>query len=159
MKLSALKNNLEGLKEIKFQLPNGSFVESHFHVTEVGEIEKRFIDCGGKLRKETTVNFQLWSSIDFHHRLGAQKLNSIIGLAEKQLLIGDFEIEVEYQQDTIGKYGLDFDAQNRTFKLTQKKTDCLAKEDCGIPVTKIKTKLAELVSTEKGCCTPGGGCC
>lgn len=158
MKLLELKSTLENLQEVKFKLPNGEFVESHFHVTEVGEIEKRFIDCGGVLRKETTVNFQLWSSIDFDHRLGVKKLDDIIALSEKQLSIGDHEIEVEYQQGTIAKFGLEFNSTAKHFELTNKQTDCLAKDNCGIPVEKLKVKLSELVSSESSC-TPGGGCC
>ena len=158
MKLSELKNSLEGLEIVKFQLPNGQLVESHFHVTEVGEIEKRFIDCGGTMRKENTVNFQLWSSDDFDHRLGAQKLNSIIELSEKQLLIGNHEIEVDYQQETIGKYGLEYNSDESVFMLTEKQTDCLAKDNCGIPETKEKVELSAMVNSDAAC-TPGGGCC
>lgn len=159
MKLSELKKELNNIEEVRFQLPNGKFVESHFHVTEIGEIVKRFIDCGGTMRNETVVNFQLWSSIDIYHRLGAEKLNSIIELSETKLGIGDHEIEVEYQQGTIAKYSLNFDSDQQCFVLENKQTDCLAKDNCGIPVEKIKTKLVDLVSPEGECCTPGGGCC
>jgi len=38
MKLSEVKKALESVNEIKFELPNGSFVPVHFHVTEVGSI-------------------------------------------------------------------------------------------------------------------------
>ena len=48
MKLSEIKQHLQNLKTIAFQLPNGDLVPAHFHVTEVGQISKRFIDCGGK---------------------------------------------------------------------------------------------------------------
>ena len=61
---------------------------------------------------------------------------SIIELAEKQLGLGDLEIEVEYQgSDTIAKYSL-VAGENGTLLLTSKHTDCLAKSDCGIPVPK-----------------------
>ena len=51
MKLSQVKAILKDVKTISFQLPDNSLVPSHFHVTEVGEITKRFIDCGGTVRK------------------------------------------------------------------------------------------------------------
>ncbi len=159
MKLSEFKTALSSVEEVKFQLPNGKFVESHFHVTEVGAIEKRFIDCGGTVRNESVVNFQLWSSIDIYHRLGAEKLNGIIELSEKQLGIGDHEIEVEYQQDTIAKFGLEFNEQGKYFRLLSKQTDCLAKDNCGIPVEKVKKQLSALVSTGDNCCSPESGCC
>ena len=50
MKLSEVKSALKSLETIGFQLPDGSLVPSHFHVTEVGKVSKHFIDCGGTLR-------------------------------------------------------------------------------------------------------------
>ena len=47
MKLSEIKSVLENLETISFELPNGELVPNHFHVTEVGQITKDFIDCGG----------------------------------------------------------------------------------------------------------------
>jgi hypothetical protein len=67
---------------------------------------------------------------------------NIIELSKKVLELGDLEIEVEYQAETIGKFGLDFDGKN--FLLTSKQTDCLAKDQCGIPVEKPKKKLSEI---------------
>ena len=49
-----------GTPDTFFELPNGNKVSNHFHVTEVGEITKHFIDCGGKERVEKVVNFQLF---------------------------------------------------------------------------------------------------
>lgn len=155
MKLSEVKNKLSGLQEVRFQLPNGTFVPNHFHVTEVGEVTKDFIDCGGTVRREKAINFQLWEAGDFDHRLAPEKLVSIISLAEKVLHLGDWDVEVEYQGDTIGKYGIDFNGQH--FKLVSKTTNCLAEDACGIPAAKPKMKLSELPSTNS--CTPGGGCC
>ena len=59
MKLSKIKEILPQLGNVQFQLENGNFVPEHFHVTEVGIITKDFIDCGGKIRHEKTINFQL----------------------------------------------------------------------------------------------------
>lgn len=157
MKLSAIKNTLSRLDKVAFQLPNGEFVPSHFHVTEVGVIQKRFIDCGGTLRSETVVNFQLWEADDFDHRLAPQKLNNIIALSEEKLGIEDWEVEVEYQGETIGKYGLDFNGSH--FLLTTKMTDCLAKENCGIPEQKPRIRLSAIGAADGNSCTPGSGCC
>ena len=156
MKLSEIKNHLAQLKTIAFQLPDGRLVEEHFHVTEVGEVTKHFIDCGGTVRHEKVINFQLWSADDYNHRLHPEKLMNIIDLSEKTLGLGDLDIEVEYQGDSIMKFGLDFDGTN--FLLTSKKTDCLAKDKCGIPEKK-KVELVDLAAKTQNTCTPGGGCC
>ncbi len=151
MKLSEIKKHLSTATGVNFQLPNGTFVQEHFHVTEVGVVHKNFIDCGGKVREEKLANFQLWNADDTDHRLKPEKLIKIIALSEQVLGMEDLEIEVEYQSDTIGKYGLDHDGNN--FLLTAKQTDCLAKDNCGVPEKK-KVSLSELQNTKQACCTP-----
>lgn len=155
MKLSEIKKQLSNLDSVGFELPNGTFVPEHFHVTEVGLITKNFIDCGGKVRKETVVNFQLWNANDFEHRMKPQRLLDIIALSEKVLGIEDYEVEVEYQAETIGKYDIDFNG--KTFTLLNKQTACLAQDNCGIPAEKQKVKLSDIPTQSS--CTPGGGCC
>ena len=157
MRLSELKKQLETLSELQFELPGGTFVPKHFHVTEVGQINKHFIYCGGTVRTEKNVNLQLWEAGDFDHRLAPQKLINIIDLSEKTLGIEDAEIEVEYQSNTIGKYGLEFNGKN--FVLTTRQTACLASDSCGAPAGKTKMNLSDLQNQSKSCCTPGGGCC
>ncbi len=157
MLLSDLKTQLHTLSSLNFVLPNGKSVPKHFHVTEVGMVTKNFIDCGGTVRHEKVVNFQLWEAGDTDHLLAPQKLLNIISLSEKVLGIEDLDIEVEYQSDTIGKYGLEFDGTN--LLLTQKMTNCLATDKCGIPADKLKVSLSSLANSSTSCCTPGGGCC
>jgi hypothetical protein len=151
MILSQVKSILKSLDTVNFILEDGTKIPEHFHITEVGLITKDFIDCGGTIRKETAVNFQLWNTNDFDHRLKPQKLINIIDLSEKVLGIEDLEIEVEYQTQTIGKYDLDFNGND--FVLLNKKTACLAQDQCGISSNKN-----EMIK-ETSSCTPGGSCC
>ncbi len=149
MKLSDVKKALSELSAVNFKLPDGTYVPQHFHVTEVGLVAKHFIDCGGAERKETVVNFQLWEAGDYDHRIAPQKFLNILDISKK--LIGDaddLDIEVEYQQSTIGKFGLEFDG--RDFVLLNKQTDCLAKDACGIP------EKAE--QGQDSYCSPKSGC-
>lgn len=157
MKLSEFKNKLNEVKSLTFMLTNGDVVPVHFHVTEIGQITKNFIDCGGTIRTEKKVNFQLWEANDYDHRLAPQKLYNIITLSESKLGLEDAEIEVEYQTNTIGKFGIEF--SNGNFILTNTKTNCLATDNCGIPEEKLKMKLSDLQTKATSCCTPGGGCC
>ena len=108
MKISDMKKNLAGIAAVNFKLPDGSYLPSHFHVTEVGLVTKHFIDCGG-----------------------VEKFLHILALSQKILGNDDLNIEVEYQQNTICKFGLDFDGKD--FILTAKQTACLAQNACGIP--------------------------
>ena len=148
MKINDVKEKLNKLKSVKFILPDGSSIPKHFHVTEVGIVTKNFIDCGGTVREDKTANFQLWTADDFDHRLAPQKLLDIIELSEKTLKLDNLEIEVEYQSNTIGKFGLDFDGSN--FLLINRQTDCLDKDKCGIE---------KPVSNDSSSCIPKTGCC
>lgn len=145
MKISEIKQRLAELQEVNFRLPDGSYVPAHFHVTEVGLVTKHFIDCGGTERKESVANFQLWEDGDYDHKLAPQKFLHILNLCKKVLGEDDYDIEVEYQQDTIGKFGLDFDGKD--FVLTTKQTACLALELCG-----PQQKGSACCSTSQGCC-------
>lgn len=157
MKLSEVKKALLNVDAVVFQLPsNQGFVPEHFHITEVGLITKNFIDCGGTVRQEKVINFQLWEAGDYDHRLEPSKLLRIIEKSEELFKFEELEIEVEYQQETIGKYGLDFDGTN--FLLTNKQTACLAEDACGIPPAKQKKALA-MLGVNTASCTPGGKCC
>lgn len=151
MKLSEFKVKLRNLETLTFSLENGENIPAHFHITEIGQITKRYIDCGGKIRNEEQISMQIWYSSDTEHRLVPRKLINIIALSERKLAIGDFDIYIEYQGNTIGKYQITF--QDEKFILIPTKTTCLAQDHCGIdiPETKIENTAA--------CCSPGGNCC
>jgi Family of unknown function (DUF6428) len=155
MKLSEVKKHLAKATQVNFKLPSGALVPEHFHVTEVGVVHKHFIDCGGKVRNEKVANFQLWNADDIDHRLKPEKLVNIITLSEKVLDMEDYDVEVEYQDYTIGKYDLDFDGTH--FLLLAKQTDCLAEDKCGILTEKLKVSMAGLQNQSS--CKPASGCC
>lgn len=162
MTLSQLHNSLTDQENLTFQLPNGSTIAPHFHITEVGLVTKHFVDCGGTERIEKKINLQLWEANDFDHRVSATKFRSILEMSTNRLGLGDLEIEVEYQGETIGKYGLDFTGD--VFRLTNKQTACLASDACGIPEvafdvvnTEVALDLSDMAA--KTSCEPGGGCC
>ncbi len=170
MKLSQFRNHLDHLSQLNFIQPNGVFIPRHFHITEVGLTTKHFIDCGGTVRTDKTISFQVWVAEDFNHRLEPNKLQKIISLSENLFEQEDLEVEIEFQStfstpsvdnhqtwQTIGRYGVEMKGEN--FVLTTKETDCLAKDHCGIPVSKEKLELTSLQTEKNACCTPGGGCC
>ena len=149
MKISEVKHALSTMDSVSFKMPDGTRLPPHFHVTAVGLVTKHFIDCGGTERKETVANFQLWEAGDYDHRLAPQKFLHILDVCKKVLGDDDYEIEVEYQQATIGKFGLKLDGDD--FLLTNKYTACLAQEACGIP-----NKPQEHANNG---CSPKSGCC
>ena len=148
-----IEKNLLQTGSVNFILPGGSYIPRHFHLTEIGLIDKHFIDCGGKGRSEKKISLQLLHANDTDHRLSPAKFLKIIESAETVLNADDHEVEAEYQNETIGRYALDFDGTD--FLLRSTHTACLAEDSCGIP----DQSAQQLPQNKEVCCTPGGGCC
>jgi hypothetical protein len=114
-------------------LPDGGFVPPHFHVTEVGRVQKDFIDCGGTRRSSTTCQLQLWVADDTHHRLTAGKLAGILRKAQPILGASPLPVEVEHEGASLSQYPV---AEARATPsglvliLGGKHADCLAREVC-----------------------------
>lgn len=156
MKRSEFIKQLEQLEgSIKLSTPNNGVVPPHFHITEAGLMTKHFIDCGGTIREEKCLLLQVWVANDVDHRLSPSKLKGIIEKSAPLTGHEDLEVQIEYQTETVGRY--DIQASIDGFQLQIIKSDCLAKELCGIPKAKPKIRLSELAS--KSCCSPEAGCC
>ena len=152
MKLHELKSLLRDHEDLRLslQLPNGRAVPGCFHITEVGLIDKKFIDCGGKVHATKTCQLQAWIGEDVDHRLSAGKLTKILGLATKIVSTDDIEVEVEYEDAVISQYpiaGYEVYEDALLLRLTGKHTDCLAKELCLLPTV-----------SGDSCCGPAGCC-
>jgi hypothetical protein len=117
---------------------DGAKVPAHFHITEVGLLTRKFIDCGWTMRETHVVNLQIRIDHDTDHRLSATKLLKIIDLSNKHIDLADHTIEVEYQWATIEKYSLSY--SEGSFILNPTYTDCLAKDTCGITPNQEKKK-------------------
>ena len=134
---------------LRMQLPDGTFVPAHFHVTEVGKVQKDFIDCGGTQRSKASCVLQLWVASDEHHRLHSTKLARIMELGEKAFQLHDLPVEVEYETHTVSQYPIyaaEMTSSGLLIQLGSKHTACLALDVCGVS------------ETNDSCCeTPG--CC
>lgn len=155
MTLQEFKDQLNTSSNLNFALPNGKRIPQYFHVTEVGKETREYIDCGGTFRKEVVVNFQLWYANDYDHRLKPKKLLNIVRLSEKKLALDpQSPVEVEYQGTTIETYQLKYD--KGLFRLITDKTDCLAKDQCGIPQD-VQNDVGVTAKAE-ACCSPESNC-
>jgi hypothetical protein len=136
--------------ELTFVLPDGGFIPAHFHITEAGRVDKRFIDCGSTIRSVATCSLQAWVADDTEHRFTPRKLAGVLQIAAPLFRGDDLDVEIEYEDGYLSQFPVvSASAQGDAliFQLASKHTDCLAKEVCG----------AEPASA--GGCTPGGGCC
>lgn len=135
MTLSEFKNTLTTALDsnLKFMLPDGDVIEAHAHITEVGRVDKTFIDCGGKIWKKSTCLLQVWVADDLDHRLHADKLATVLDRASVILENDDLEMEIEYEDCSITQFAVTsakLESGMLTFTLGEKHTDCLAKDVC-----------------------------
>src|SRR5580692_9101056 len=94
-------------RNIRFILPTGSKIPPHAHVTEVARIDKRFIDCGGTFRTETTCRLQAWFADDTDHRLTAGKLLVILDKSASFLEADNLEVDVEHEAPFIAQFPIE----------------------------------------------------
>jgi Family of unknown function (DUF6428) len=154
MKTSAFTHHLEQCPDhyLQFILPDGGLIPLHAHITEVGRVDKTFLDCGATVRKVSYLCLQSWVANDVEHRLPAGKLAEIIERAAPILGNDDLEVELEYEDGVITQFpvvSIASDLNKLVIGLGVKHTDCLAKDVCLPP-----PKDEEISS----CCS-GAGCC
>ena len=137
---------------LQFILPDGGKIPIHAHITEVGRIDKTFLDCGATVRKISNLSLQAWVAEDTDHRLPAGKLAEIIDRAAPIIGNEDLDVELEYEDELISQFPVESGTIAETtivFILGSKHTDCLAKEICLPP---------SLQPASDSCCS-GSGCC
>lgn len=138
MKLPALKSVLRAhpASHPRLILPDGDYVPAHFHITEVGHVAKRFIDCGGTVHDTiNTCLLQTYVADDVDHRLDSGGFAKILDLGQQVLPHDNLEVEVEYEDCAVSQYPIEsaeLVGEHVELRLRDKHTDCLAKEKCGI---------------------------
>lgn len=118
-----------------WMLPDRSFVPVHYHITEVGRVQKDFVDCGGTIRSTTSCVLQVWVANDVDHRLDTGKLAAIIRTAGPLLRSDDLPVEVEYEEGVLSQYpvgGVELTPSGLLVTLGTKHTACLAPEKCKV---------------------------
>ncbi len=158
MKLSEFKTHLGVHPEAQLiiSLPSGGSVPRHFHVTEVGHVARKFVDCGGTFRASESCVLQTWtgSDQDDGHRLTAGKLKSILGLAHSILPSDDLPMEIEFEDGVVSQFPVEAISGSPLelhLQLGFKHTDCLAKDLCGVGGGK------DVGDADSGCCGSGAG--
>jgi hypothetical protein len=123
-------------KPFKLLLPGGGEVPQSFHVTEVGHVNKQFVDCGERYHQSNTVQLQAWVGEDEEHRLLAGKLTRILSKVSGSLLppdAGQFPVEIEYENLELTQFciaGYEVREGSVVLRLESKHSDCLAKDVC-----------------------------
>lgn len=156
--LSLLQENPN--KNLLFEYKPGELVGANYHITEVKNITIDSVDCGAgtDFWKETII--QLWESPKEKGKrdyMSAYKALGILNKVDKlKPMEKDVEVKFEYSNPNFHTAQLFVNAhqvaeENLVFHLGVEKTDCKAKETCGVPVAAVADEVAS--------CAPGSGCC
>ncbi len=158
MILSELKTLLNDYADryFRIQLPDGAAIPVSFHITEIGRVEKTFIDCGGQLREKTTCQLQVWVGEDYDHRIETSKMAGILKKAGSIFSDEAIPVEIEYEDRVISQYTIDshnITDESVVLILANKHTECLAPELCGLPEFRLPP-----INGKNPCCGPTGCC-
>ncbi|NAS10668.1 DUF6428 family protein [Poritiphilus flavus] len=149
-------------KSLLFDYRNGALVGANYHITEVKNIHIDAVDCGARTDtwKETVV--QLWESpkeIGKTEYMTTYKALSILNrVGRMKPMEAEAELKFEYSNDgfhTAQLYVQDVELSADQFlvRLSVQKTDCKAKDACGVPESKLVGQAVEAG------CNPESGCC
>lgn len=133
----------------RFLLPDGSHIPIHAHVTEIGYVSNRFVDCGGVSGRRESALLQTHVGKDTHHRLKSDRFAKILQLGNRLLPNGGVPVEVEYDCCVVSQYSITAvkrSGDNLDLILGRKRTQCLAQE---------RAKQ----NTTDTCCPASDSCC
>jgi hypothetical protein len=158
MTLCELKSLLADYPDryFRLRLPDASSVPMSFHITEVGRVQKTFLDCGGQLRERTTCQLQVWVGEDFEHRIETGKMAGILTKAVALLPDDSVSVEIEYEDRVISQYTIEtheLTDDSVILNLAHKHTECLAPELCGLQMPDLRLPA---IGGKSPCCGPGG---
>ena len=135
MTVSALRVALSSAPRLPISVvwPDGEPIEAHFHVTEIGRVQRDFVDCGGTVRRVVTCLLQTWVGDDVDHRITGEQLLKAFAHAVPILGGEDLPVELEYEACNVVQLKVVsavVESGALVIRLGKKHTDCLAKELC-----------------------------
>lgn len=169
MKTKEFFNLLEEHKDksLLFEYAPNLLVGANYHITEVKHISVDSVDCGAQTDNWNETIIQLWESPLEKGKTEYMSVLKALGILNKvgkmKSYNSESEVKFEYSNKTFHTAQLfvnDFGIQgnNLLVKLAIEKTDCKAKELCGVPEQVVE--LAEkIVDKVESCCSPTGNCC
>ncbi|WP_033957263.1 DUF6428 family protein [Psychroserpens jangbogonensis] len=154
-------------KTLQFEYTTNQFVAANYHITEVKHIAIESVDCGSQSDQWNETIVQLWESpaeiLKTKHMSVLKALGILNKVGTMKAYDLESEIKFEYSNRTFHTAQLfvnDFviDNGNLFIKLASEKTDCKAKELCGVPEKVIHT-LEKTKEKVEACCSSTSNCC
>lgn len=149
-----------------FEYSPNQLVGANYHITEVKHLKIDSVDCGARKDTWNETIIQLWESpaelgkTEFMSSYKALGILNKVGKMKAYDL--DAESKIEYSNPNFHTAQLfinDFELRSNQLllNLAVEKTDCKAKDECGVPEPEMATAAA--TSNEQACCSPDSGCC
>ena len=136
---------------VRFELPTATLLSPHVHVTEVARLDKKFVDCGGTLRTESSCRLQIYQADDTEHRITAAKLAQILAKGAGVLGSTALPVEAEVEAPYLSAFPVvatRLEAKQVVLSFGVRHAACLAEDVC-FPANLLN----------KSACAPGSGCC
>lgn len=146
-------------KRLNFEYAPGHFIGKGFHITEIKNNTIEAVDCGGRADSWCETIIQLWEDsgkAQPQENMTAYKALSILKKVDAiRKMNRDAVIRFEYGNANLPMaqffvIDVHWNQRELVVKLASGKTDCKAREACG---------LTPVVADESEACTPGSGCC
>jgi hypothetical protein len=150
MKLKTLKETLRKHSGSfpRFVLPDGGFIPRHAHLTEIGHVVKKLVDCGGQTGAEEKALLQTHVGNDTEHRLRSDRFANILELGGRILPNDQLDVEVEYDCCVVSQYPISEirrEGEHLDIILQRGRTQCRARQ--------------RREATNEACCGASAACC
>jgi len=150
-------------KSLLFEYNTNELVKANYHITEVKHVRIDSVDCGSQIDNWNETVIQLWESPEELKKSQFMSVYKALSLLKKvgKLKPFDLESEVKFEygnatfhtaQLFVNNYGV-FE-NNLILKLSVEKTDCKAKNICG-----IQDNDAIIIDKEMACNASDSNCC
>ncbi|MAP55826.1 DUF6428 family protein [Altibacter sp.] len=148
-------------KALLFEYAPKLWVAANYHITEVKHISIDSVDCGAGTDAWNETIIQLWESPSEVEKTNFMSAYKALGILKKvgRMRPYDLSAEVKFEygnnsfhtaQLQIRGYSIQKDEIH--LHLSVERTDCKAKEVCGVPEQTVTV-------SQEACCTPESGCC
>lgn len=163
MKIQEFLEIIETHKDtsLLFEYAPNQLVGANYHITEVKHTQIDSVDCGARSDKWNETIIQLWESPSELGKTEYMTSHKALAILKRvgKMRAYDLSSEVKFEYGnqlfhTAQMFVNDYELRNNQLliKLGVEKTDCKAKDECGVPEP-------ELVEQTQNSCAPGSGCC
>ena len=153
-----LENNTD--TSLVFEYAPNKRVGANYHITEVKHVHIDSVDCGARSDSWNETIIQLWESPSEIGKTDYMTTYKAMGILKKVARMKPFqpksEVKFEYSNDgfhtaQLFVNGYSIRDNELILSLDVQRTDCKAKDECGVP--------QDVMAQEEASCAPGSGCC